>query len=153
MGLQQLPEEAILALVILAFSFGWCSVLLVLSRIAGWRRLAERYPCSAPIAGRSWWFQSAGIRCYLEANYGNCLTVTVNDGGLGLAILFPFRIGHPPLFIPWSEVEVSEVKRLFFLRRVRLTFPEEPSIWIEISTGLARKIQAAIGQDWFGPVA
>ena len=152
MDLKQLPEGVVMALTLVAMATAWCSVSLLLSVMGGWRQLAKRYTCSGTIVGTTWWFQSAGIHCYVETNYGSCLTVKANNEGIGLSLLLPFRIGHPPLFIPWSEVEIGEVRRFFFFKRVRLTFPEEPSVRIDISTRLAGKIQTAIGQNWFKEV-
>jgi hypothetical protein len=124
-------------------------MFILFSILSGWRQLAKRYRCTASILGTTWWFQSAGIHRYLEVSYGSCLTVRANEDGIGFSIQFPFRIAHPPLFIPWSEVRVTQVQRFFFFKLVRFTFPEEPSVRIDIRSRLARKIQAAIGEQWF----
>lgn len=61
---------------------------------------------------------SMGTR-FVPVNYGNCLFVTLNEAGIGLSILFPFRFQSPPLFLPWADVEaVSERRFLFVLRYV-----------------------------------
>jgi hypothetical protein len=136
-------------LFVFVFPIFWCLVLYVISIIGGWRQLARRFRQSIPVVGTTWRFQSAGIHQYLESSYGSCLNVTANEDGIGLSVLILLRFGHPPLFMPWSEILVSQVRRLLFLKRVRLTFPEEPSVWIEINARLATKIQVALGQQWF----
>jgi hypothetical protein len=60
-------------------------------------------------------------------NYNACLSVVVGNGGFGLSLFLPFRFQSPPLFIPWSQVESVEWKKVFFLRyvvvRVRNQWP------------------------------
>ncbi len=143
------PADWLPVLFVIAFPVFWCVILYVISIISGWRQLARRYRLTNPVSGTTWRFQSAGMRCYSESGYGHCLTVTANEEGLGLSLFLPFRIGHPPLFVPWSEILVSQVRRFLFFNRVRLEFPEVPSVWLEFNTRLAGKIQQAIGQDWF----
>jgi hypothetical protein len=48
----------------------------------------------------------------LSANYGGCLTVGSDAAGLYLAVMFLFRVGHPPLFIPWDERTISRKRDL-----------------------------------------
>jgi hypothetical protein len=40
-------------------------------------------------------------------SYGSCLIVGVDPTGIRLSILFPFRIGHPPLFLPWRALRID----------------------------------------------
>lgn len=143
------PPDFPFALFAVGFPAFFATISLVFSMLGGWGKLAQRYKRVTPITGTTWWLQSAGIRRYVEVNYGNCLIVTVNDEGIGLSVLFPFRLGHPPLFIPWSEVLVAQVRRFFLFNRVRLTFPEEASVRIDMNTKLAERIQKAIGHSWF----
>ena len=74
----------------------------------GWRALAKRYPapgamrpdeerhrfCSITVAG--------GL--IGAASYRSCVTVGVGAAGLSLALWAPFKLFHPPLFIPWDAV-------------------------------------------------
>lgn len=143
------PPELLFPLMLVGFVAFFNVIVLLISVIGGWGRLAERYRRQSSIAGTTWWLQSASVHGVAEVNYGSCLTVTVNDEGIGLSVLFPFRLGNPPLFIPWADIQVIQVRRWFFFNRVRLTIVDEPSLWIEISPRLADKIQQAIGQEWF----
>ena len=136
---------------IFPFWFGgiWVGVCFMVSMIGGWKRLAIHYRRTSSIAGTTYWFQSAGMRLRMTANYGSCLIVTANDEGIGLSILLPWRIAHPPLFIPWSDILANQEPWLFFFKRVRLTFSLEPSVVMWFNTRLAKRIQAAVGRDWF----
>jgi len=101
------------------------------------------------MSGTTWRWQNGVVYRYLPMQYGLILTVVVNDAGIGFSVPFPLRIGHPALFIPWSEVVPTEGSRLLLFTPVRLTLPKEPSVWIELNASLAERIQNAIGRDWF----
>lgn len=140
------------ALFPLFFAGMWVGILLMISAVGGWGRLASHYRRTESITGTTWRFKSMGMRLWMPANYGGCLFVIANDEGIGFSVLFLFRIGHPPLFIPWSDIEVIEERFFYVFKRVRLTFSEEPSVAMWLDTKLAKKIQAAVGQDWFAEV-
>ena len=93
------------------FAAIWCSVCLLLSVIGGWGRLANRFPARQPPAGTCFFAQSGQVGL---ANYRGVLTVHTSPEGLHLAIMKIFRPGHPPLFIPWSEIYHATERRLFF---------------------------------------
>ncbi len=137
-----------------AFALLWVATCRLVAVLSGWRALAARYPAAGPAIGTSWHFQSAVLRRYryLLSNYGNCLHVTVNAEGLGLAVLWLLQAGHPPLWIPWSELLVSEDRLWYFIKCVRVTFPAEPSVslWIQPSPGRSpTRSKTPSGQDWF----
>ncbi len=81
------------------------------------------------------------------SHYGNCLTIGADTAGLKLSVLFPFRPGHPPLFIPWSEISVTRRRNLLFVRQVKLLLGQEEQIPFVISGGLADRIQVAAGAN------
>ena len=82
------------------------------------------------------------------SHYGASLIVGANREGLHLSVLLPFRIGHPPVFIPWPDISMREQKGRLFSARVELTFQKVPNLSMRIQPGLARKIQAARGQPF-----
>ena len=53
----------------------------------------------------------------LPAGYGNCLTVTVGDAGIGISMLFLFRFLHPTILVPWSAIDSVVEEPFFFSRR------------------------------------
>lgn len=53
-------------------------------------------------------------RLPLPANYSNCAIVDVAAGGLHLRTWRPFRFRHPPLFIPWGQMESMVPGRMLF---------------------------------------
>ena len=78
-------------------------------------------------------------------NYGNCLILAVNSDGIYLSVFFLFRIGHPPLFIPWPDVSMRERRFLFFFKQVELRFARCSSIPFVISRRLMNRISDALG--------
>jgi len=123
----------------------WVAILNVLARIGGWATLAERYPAAGAFDGDRWWFQNAQLRW--RVNYGGVLTVGASPRGLYLSVLLPFRIAHPPLFIPWTDITVSERKGLaagYFEFRFR----RAPGIPLRVMERLGRRIAASAGWAW-----
>jgi len=147
-------------LFILFFAGMWALVCGILSVWSGWRQLAIRYHCREQITGTSFGLQSAAMSLRPDAffglyrvSYGSGLRFIANEDGIRLSILFLFRVGHPPLFIPWSEILVSRERLFrFFPEYIRFTFSEEPPIAMWVRRRLAAKIQQVIGQDWFQEV-
>ena len=90
----------------------WLLVGAIISHVGGWFSLSKIYRTRVPFSGGEWGGQSGQMRWL--ANYNNVLTLGANQEGLYLASMFLFRFMHPPLLIPWSEIEVRRSKRWFF---------------------------------------
>lgn len=114
----------------------WCSVSYGLAFIGGWHALGQHYKLDGDFNGERWYMRSGSLRL---VNYGSCLTFGSGSDGLYLAVLLPFRIGHPPLLVPWRDMSAEPSKWLFF-STVRLSFKKEPSITLRISQRLGKKI-------------
>jgi hypothetical protein len=129
-----------------------------LSVKGGWRQLARRYRRTGKIIGVTWWFESAQMG-QNGVFYSACMIVTVNKEGIGLAFWPLMRIAHPALFVPWTDILISNEQDLkptrlsrwirVSTRSVRLTFRLEPPVYISISAKLANRIQRTLGQAWF----
>jgi hypothetical protein len=124
----------------------WICVGLLVSLMSGWRELGKYYRSTNPVEGEKWTWQSGSFRH--GGSYNNCLNITANGEGIGIAMPFIFRIGHPFLFIPWTEIRVRQEKCLIFWKRTRFTFAKVPDVPFRISNKLAKKIQEAVGQAW-----
>jgi hypothetical protein len=106
--------------------------------------LARYYRSDSPFAGVWFRFQSVGMR--LGTNYSGCIRVGVNRMGLYLLVWSLFRIGDPPLFIPWRAITMSERKK-FFMHQVVFQFARCPTIPVIITKRLADRIATAQGDD------
>ena len=77
-------------------------VSFVVSRWSGWATLAPRFPVTNEFTGSRWRLQSGQMRWL--CGYHNCLTVGASPEGLYLSTITFFRLFHPPVLIPWSEI-------------------------------------------------
>ena len=125
----------------------WVLVCLLVARIGGWSLLAEIYRSSEPFEGSKWRFQSAQMRWWM--NYNNCLTVGTNSRGLYLATFLLFRPGHPPLFVPWTDVSVNRRPGILFTYW-DFRFRRAPDLSFRINDRLKERIAGAAGRSWPG---
>jgi len=119
----------------------WCSVCLLISFISGWYALSRRFRKKSEPYGET---RSAGPFFYTVymrfwGHYSSVIRITDADDGLYLSVLFLFRVGHPPLSIPWKEIEVSQTRR-FWQNYVVLTLGEHERIPMRISVRMARNL-------------
>jgi len=124
----------------------WMVISALISYVGGWRTLSRSFRATEPFAGAKRYLQSGQMRWI--AGYNNCLTVGADSNGLYLAILFPFRLMHPPLFVPWSEVSVRTRRSWLLGERVTLTLGREVAIPLTIRGRLIGKLKAAAGNSW-----
>ncbi len=119
---------------------------------SGWRQLARRYRRTGRISGVTWWFATPEMWNQNGVFVSPCWIVTVNKQGIGLSFWPPVGIFQPALFVPWSDILISEKQDLKLTRLsqwlgaarpVRLNFRLEPPISLAISAKLADRIQRA----------
>lgn len=123
-----------------------CVGSLITSLQSGWFALSRRFKKRSEPYGET---RSAGpffytIHTRLWSHYGYVIRMVAADDALYLSVLFPFRLGHPPLCIPWSEITLSRTRRLLRPRvaitYVALTLGNREKIPMRISEGMARKL-------------
>jgi len=132
----------------IAFPVIWVVVVFAIGKFGGWTRLAGQYPSKPQVGGRCFRFQSGRMR--FRTGYGSCLAVGSDPFGLHLSILFLFRPGHPPLFLPWSEITIHQGSR----RGVALRFSRVPDVPIILSKRLAVQLaEASSGIFSYPPAA
>jgi hypothetical protein len=131
-------------LLTLFLAFGLAFMAFISSLIgllSGWHKLSERFRAESEpygeIHGAGPFFYYVQM-CY-RVNYGSLIRVIAANDALYLSALFPFRIGHPPLCIPWKEIQLSRI-RSFLRRYVVLTLGEEERIPMRISERMGRKL-------------
>ena len=126
---------------LLTFSLIWVVGCFGLSLFGGWFFAAKHYMATEEFEGETWNLQSASFGYFVS--YGGCLTIGGNRHGMRLSVLFPFRLGHSPLFIPWSDItRVAETSRFF---GVTLVLRLCPSVKIKVSPKLIRRLEEAKG--------
>lgn len=140
-------NPAIPIFIFLAFFVAlWCVTSLLTGKLSGWATLGRRFGSTLPFPNQSWSWKSARMRW--GANYNNCLTIGVDTAGLYLSPLFFFRIGHPPLFIPWTEISLRGRRKILFIEFVELKLGREERIPFLIRASLAEQIRSAAGFSW-----
>lgn len=118
------PPLIIFALFPILFTGMWCFACWKLSQLGGWQKLSQIYRVENVPSGRCFRMQSGKFGW---VNYSGCLSICPTVDGIYLSILFLFRIGHPPLFIPWSHVRNAELKKVLWLKYMRFDV-SNPSI-------------------------
>jgi hypothetical protein len=119
----------------------WALVGLLLSFLSGWWILATRFSTDEQPSGDA---KTAGPFFYVLylrfwMHYSSVVRVTAANDALYLSVMFLFRIGHPPLRIPWNEIRFSTTT--YFLRRYMvLTLGTNEQIPLRISQRMARNL-------------
>ena len=109
-----MPQH-VAALIPFVFPLLWLAITGLLAVKSGWTELARAFPSPQRVDGKRFPFASGAMGSDGQpVSYGGCLFVTVGDAGIRMSVLLPFRLLSPPLFIPWREVAVVEVKRTRF---------------------------------------
>jgi hypothetical protein len=128
------------------FAATWVSVLYVIAMVSGWNTLSKHFCLKGQFYGEQRPFQSARMRYYVH--FGNSLSVGADESGLYLAVFPIFRIGHPPLLVPWSEVAVISGERGFIFKKRELRLGRQESIPLRISASLCETLQKSAGEAW-----
>jgi hypothetical protein len=116
-----------LPLFVVAFTVMWLGITGLVAELGGWRELARLYgepegAVRAPVQS----FQMATLdlrrgRFSLPVNYSNCMVLEVAREGLHLRPWRVFRFRHPPLFIPWPQMERLQPGTFLFFRTLTIT--------------------------------
>ncbi len=106
--------------------------------MSGWLALAQQFKSDSHPYGDN---RTAGpffYRIYMRywTQYSWLIRLTAGTDALYLAIFFPLRIGHPPLCIPWNEIQCSTTKR-FFMTYFVLTLGNKERIPMRTSRRMA----------------
>lgn len=124
-------------------------VFYVIALISGWRLLAQRFRAQSPFLGVKWKRQSGYMRGI--GHYNNCLTIGADSSGLFIVLMIPFRMWHPPLLIPWTEIAFERKKSFFFFPVLKLRLGNSEEVPFTVSASLGKKIEAAAGSSWPTP--
>ena len=125
----------------------WLGVNFLLAFLSGWFSLAREYRASESFEGKKWYLQSGDLGWFWPfGSMRGVLNIGANRAGLYLSVLFPFRPGKPPLFIPWTDISVKTKKGIFFKYTV-FKFRRVPSVPLKIMERVGREI-IAFGKNY-----
>ncbi len=119
----------------------WCFVCFSISILGGWFSLSGRFralaePCGDIKTAGPFFY---GVKMRFRINYSSVIRLAAAEDALYLSVLFLYRVGHPPLRIPWTEIKMAGTKFLWW-RYVLLTLGNEEKIPMRISERMARKL-------------
>jgi hypothetical protein len=83
--------------------------------LLGWSDLARQHSAFSPATGTR--FSGQSITIGKLGNYNGCITIHTSESGMHLAVFPIFRIGHPPLYLPWSVVRLLKTQQGLFGQR------------------------------------
>ena len=121
--LKMVTSGQLIVFILFANATLWIVVTALLSRMSGWRELAQRYAHKMGTPEESFSFQTASFRWAI--NYRSCITIGLSPEGLSLSILKPFRMFHPSILIPWSVIRSVDATRYFFYDATRIQIGQE----------------------------
>jgi hypothetical protein len=124
----------------------WVLTSYGISLLSGWGTLSHRFRNSGAFYSYQWPSQSIRMRALM--NYNNCANLGADQDGLYMAVFPVFRIGHAPLFIPWSEVQVVRGDTGLIFKKQKLLLGREELVPLFVSLSLAEKIKEAARQRW-----
>ncbi len=125
----------------------WTLLCYGLSRLGGWRDLARHYLAGSRFHGRRLHFQ--GVQFAGWVGYNGSFTPGADSMGLYLSVWPIFRIAHPPLYVPWSEIETNVQERRF-ISVVSFRFAASPATRMRTTLRLARRL-AELSSGSFNP--
>jgi hypothetical protein len=118
----------VLAVFPVVFAVFWSVVCTVLGLASGWQGLAGRFrapgPAPRPVATAHFIYGMLGL-----VAYRGVLNLDGSAAGLGLSVMVLFRPGHPPLRVPWAQVEALPTEKALLrglLQPLRLGGPRGP---------------------------
>jgi hypothetical protein len=119
----------------------WCLACYLNGVSSGWHLLSKRFRAQSEFLGQTKYARpfifDACMRYW--GDYSGIIRIAVEVDAFYLSVSFLFRIGHPPLCIPWKEIQFGRTK-LLWRRYVVLTLGEQERIPIRISERMARKL-------------
>ena len=119
----------------------WVLVSYVLSLLSGWHSLARKFRNDTPPTANA---RAAGPLFYRVnlndwVGYSSVIRIINAPRGMYFSVVFPFRIGHPRIFIPWDQIKISKTKR-WWRNYLVLTLGTEEQIPMRISEAMAREV-------------
>ena len=123
----------------------WILVNFIVSRLTGWARMATHYRNVGGFTGKIWRFQTITTRRGM--GYKGSTNVGADSRGLYLSLFFLFRFGHPPLFVPWSDITITE-KQIFRSKALELRFRKTEDLHVRILARLGDHLAEAAGSNW-----
>ena len=134
------------------FPLLWLAIIFLISRLSGWASLASHYGTSQDLPKTHLKCRRILLRRirFFPAQYGNIVTVSVDDEALYLSLIKIFGFGHEPLRVPFADVKAEKNTGLF-KRSAYLTFARENGITVIMSMNNLLWIEGERGKPFPAP--
>lgn len=101
------------------FPLLWCFVVWMLSHLGGWQRLTRYYAASdRAVMGE----RCGGVQGMVGGvSYRSTLTLHLSAEGFFMEVMPLFKVGHPRLFIPWTEISARTPRAVLWWKTERLS--------------------------------
>lgn len=93
-----------LAVAMVVFSEYVLALPLKLIASYGWSDIANIYPDRHVHTDQQFYFCTIGIN---SMRYRSCTIISISDGFVNLACMFPFRFFHPTISLPVTKLQLS----------------------------------------------
>jgi hypothetical protein len=105
----------------------WCGIYVTVSLLSGWHTLSKKFPCPREFqTNKSFRLTSVSLGPrFLPVTYGNSVFVSIGEVGIRISILLLFRILHPPILIPWDEVESVKRERYMLVNSTLISIKND----------------------------
>lgn len=122
-----IPSMVIVAVAFFAVAEYIIALPLKLFAAFGWGDLAKRYPGRNNLPSKQYYFCTVRVKWM---SYGSCTIVSIADGYVNLACMFPFRFFHPPISLPIGALQLySSSVRTFRLTEFKVGNTSH-SVWL-----------------------
>jgi hypothetical protein len=137
----QMPDQIVLlrAFLVAPFAFftSWVAVLYAISVLGGWRDLSFSYATTITPPGPLMRFRHG--RLGTMAAYNASLTLGSSPQGLYLSVFAILRPCHPPLLIPWSDVD-THLQSGRFREYIVFRFAKHPRSTLRLPRALGEEL-------------
>lgn len=131
------PEWLVFAIVggfLIIFPLFWCFVVWMLSRISGWHRLAARHASGSRLVTGT---RHCGVTGMVGAvGHRGTLTLHFDSEGFFIEVMPLFKVGHPRLFIPWTEISGRKDRTVLWWKSVSLSIGQPQITTITLPAAL-----------------
>lgn len=137
---QMTPDAMVFVFVFVVCFF--CLTSYLSSLFTGWHKLSKRFAAQSEPYGVT---KSAGPFFYTIytrywSHYSSCIRITAAEDALYFSVFLLLRVGHPPLRIPWDEIQFGRARH-FGRQYVILTLGSQELIPMRISESMASKLE------------
>jgi hypothetical protein len=111
-------ENGLFLLILFGLIAFWCLISFIIAQ-SGWSAFIPLYRVKTIPQGLTYRMEGGQINDL--GGYARSLNITLCREGIGIAVIFLFRCGHPPLFIPWDKVRSIEERTFLFFKHSEIT--------------------------------